>query len=70
MEFKTYSQTYSAAILSLSGILVLFARMADLPMVESDIVFMLGVLANFGGIIWTMFHRFSKGNISPLGKRT
>ena len=55
--FKNYSQTYSAAIVSLAGVLVLFAKMAGLPIAENDVVFLLGTLAKFGGIIWVMYHR-------------
>lgn len=68
--FKNYSQTYSAAIVSLAGVLVLFAKMAGLPIAENDVVFLLGTLANFGGIIWVMYHRSSRGDIANLlGKR-
>lgn len=67
--FQNYSETYSAAIVSLAGVLVLFARMFDLPIVESDIVFILGALANLGGILWVMAHRLNKEDITIIGAR-
>jgi len=67
--FKNYSQTFSAGILSLAGIIVVGLKLAGVEVAEKEIVFALGALANAVGVLWVLFHRFSKGTITPLGKR-
>lgn len=67
--FQNYSQTYSANIVALAGFAVIFARAFGLEVAESDLIFLFGLLANLGGVVWALYHRFSKGDITPVGAR-
>ena len=67
--FQNYSQTYTLQITAFAGTLVVLARLGGYEIAENDIIFVLGVLANVGGIVATLYHRLSKGDISSLGRR-
>lgn len=65
--FTNYSQTYASAILTLAGTLGLFLNKYGIT--NSDIELVLSSIATLGGIIWTLTHRKSKGDVSVLGFR-
>lgn len=67
--FTNYSQTYSAGILSLAGVVVLLGRSFGVEFAEQDLVFALGALANAGGVVWVLIHRFAKKDITAVGRR-
>lgn len=62
-----YSQTYAATITTIVGFIGLYLNKfgvsnSDLEMVASTVVSLVGV-------IWQLYHRYSKGGITPLGMR-
>jgi hypothetical protein len=67
--FINYSQTYASAILSLSGLIVAILAAFNVSVLPQDVEFLLGMVVNLVGVIWTIYHRKSKGDITALGKR-
>ena len=67
--FQNYSQTYASQILALAGFIEIIGNQFGWSWAESDILLVLGVAANIGGIIWALTHRASQGDINPLGVR-
>lgn len=67
--FKNYSETYSAGILSLAGLIASVLVLFHINIAQADIQFILGLIANLTGVIWSLYHRKSKGDINVLGKR-
>lgn len=67
--FTNYSQTYAAAVVTAAGLLVTVLSMFHVTVLPQDIEFVLGLLINFGGVIWTLVHRNKKGDVTPLGRR-
>lgn len=67
--FKDYSQTYASAIVSLAGLISSVLVMFHVNIAQADIQFVGGLLVNLIGIIWTLYHRKSKGDITVLGAR-
>jgi len=67
--FTNYSQTYASQITALAGFVVVASNTFGWGVDNGSAVFFLGVLANLGGIIWALYHRKSKGDITVSGKR-
>lgn len=68
--FTNYSQTYAAAILTLAGLIVSVLAAFGIDLFSTDEVsFIIGSAANLIGIIWAIFHRKSKGDVTVLGRR-
>ena len=65
--FTNYSQTFAAGITTIAGFAILLSNHLGLGFAEGDIVYLLGVLANAGGVIWALYHRFSKGDVGLGG---
>ena len=67
--FKNYSKTYATQLATLAGAIVVFGRIMGWELMEVDVVFVLGVLTNFGGIIYNLYKRYENGDITFLGVR-
>ena len=67
--FTNYSQTYASAITALAGVAVTILALFGVSVVDSDIELVVGVLVNLGGIIWNLYHRASKGDLTVGGFR-
>lgn len=67
--FTAYSTTYASQIAVLAGSVVVFARLFGFDFAEQDIVFATATLANFGGILWTLYQRYLKGDVTVGGFR-
>lgn len=65
--FKNYSQTYASQILALAGMITLIGNKFGFPLLETDIVLVLGGLANVIGIGWALYDRHSKGDVTIGG---
>ncbi len=66
--FKNYSQTYASTITALAGFVALILGYFKITGVDSQQVeFVLGAFFILGGNIWTLIHRHSEGDITPLG---
>lgn len=67
--FVDYSQTYAANILSVAGLLVVILGMFHVNIVSTDLQFILGLVVNLIGNAWALYHRYKKGDVTPLGSR-
>ena len=67
--FTNYSQTYASAITTLAGLVVSLGAVYGYTFLAPQIEFVLGVCLNFGGIIWAVLHRNSKGDVNIVGFR-
>jgi hypothetical protein len=67
--FKNYSSEYAANIAALAGFAVLIARMFGVEVTENDAVFAIGVLINVCGILYNLYMRVQRGDITAFGRR-
>jgi hypothetical protein len=67
--FQNYSQTYASQILVVAGFVTLLGKQFGWAWAEGDIAFTLGAIANFAGVVWALVHRYSQGDVTPLGGR-
>ena len=67
--FTNYSQTYAAGITALVGLIVAIFAAFKVSVIPDDIQFIVGLLVNLGGVVWTLWHRLSKGDIKVSGSR-
>lgn len=65
--FQNYSQTFASQILALAGFVVLGAKSFGYDWAQEEVIFVLGLLANIGGIVWALVHRHSKGDVTVVG---
>ena len=66
--FSNYSQTYSASIVTIAGFIAVL--LSKYGVSQSDVELILGTVVSSFGIIWQLYHRYSKGGVSTLGIRT
>lgn len=64
---KDYSQTYAATLTILAGILGNYLNKYGFS--NSDIGMTLSTVVTLGGIVWQLYHRYLKGDITPMGMR-
>jgi hypothetical protein len=67
--FQNFSQTYASQITAAVGFIIVGTRAVGWDISEGDLVFAIGALMNFGGIIWALYHRFSRGDVTVGGLR-
>lgn len=67
--FQNYSQTYASAITSIVGLVVAILATKGVSILPSDAEFVAGLIINAIGIVWTITHRHSQGNVTALGYR-
>lgn len=67
--FTNYSQTYASAITTLAGLIVSMLSLRGISILPYDVEFLLGMVVNFIGIVWTIYHRYQKGDVTLVGKR-
>lgn len=60
MKFTNYAQIWASSITAIAGLVVLLGRSFGWGISEEDIIFGLGVLANAGGVLWTVLSLFKK----------
>ena len=71
MVFKNYSQTFASQITAGAGLVVALLGAFGVDFLGTqDVQFAIGAVVNFVGIVWTLVHRFRKGGVTALGKRT
>jgi hypothetical protein len=68
--FQNYSETFATQIVTLAGFIVILGRANGWELMEGDIIFALGVLANLGGAIYTLYKRYQQGGVTVLGVRS
>jgi hypothetical protein len=68
--FTNYSQTYAAAIVTFAGLVTTLLAAFNITFIGSqDVEFILGLVVNLVGIIWTITHRNKQGDVTILGFR-
>lgn len=67
--FDNYSQTYAAAIVTFAGAIVVIAKMFDVSVNQDDITAVLAATVTLAGILWQLYQRYKKGDVTPLGSR-
>ena len=69
MIFTNYSQTYAANITAFVGMAAALLAMFGVDLADAQLQFILGTVLNFGGIIWSIVQRYSKGDVTVGGFR-
>ena len=67
--FQNYSQTYASQIMVLTCFIVLVGQQLGYSFLSTDVEFLIGALLNVGGIIWALYHRYTKGDVTVGGAR-
>lgn len=68
--FTNYSQTYAAAIATYVPIIVLILGKFGVSIAESELTMIVSSIIASVGFIWQIVHRWSKGGVSILGKKS
>jgi hypothetical protein len=66
-NMQNYSQTYAATITTTAGLLAVM--LGKYGFGEADLEMIIGTCVAFFGIVWQLWHRYSKGGVSPVGVR-
>lgn len=67
MSFQNYSQTYAASIATFAPFVVMILGKFGVNFLEGDVVMIASALVSAVGFIWQIAHRFSEGDVTPLG---
>ena len=67
--FQNYSQTYASQITSVVGLVIALLATKGITILPQDAEFVAGLIVNVVGIIWTLTHRHSQGDVTALGFR-
>lgn len=62
------SKTYIAAGVSFLAFIAQLLH-TELPYGQEEIVNAISIVVALGGFLWTIYERYKKGDITPLGKK-
>lgn len=66
---QNYSVTQTANLVALAGLIATLANYFGLSIGSEEIQALLGAVLMSGGIIWSWYNRYKKGDTTLTGKR-